>query len=148
MTQFYKIAVDDAEPFYNVYGGTQDNSTQGGPVRTDSVNGITNRDWFVTLFADGYQPATEPGNPNIVYSEWQNGNLVRFDRTTGERVYIQPQRRAGRRARALQLGRADPREPALAEAPLLRVAARVALRRPRRQLDARSRPTSRATRTA
>ncbi|MGE5126009.1 MAG: VPS10 domain-containing protein, partial [Betaproteobacteria bacterium] len=95
VTQFYKIAVDDAEPFYDVYGGTQDNSTQGGPVRNDSVNGITNGDWFVTLFADGYQPATEPGNPKIMYSEWQNGNLVRVDRTTGERVYIQPQGEPG-----------------------------------------------------
>jgi photosystem II stability/assembly factor-like uncharacterized protein len=95
VTQFYKIAVDDAAPFYNVYGGTQDNSTQGGPVRTDSVNGIANRDWFITLFADGYQPATEPGNPDILYSEWQQGNLVRFDRTTGERVHIQPQPEKG-----------------------------------------------------
>ncbi len=95
VTQFYKIAVDDDLPFYNVYGGTQDNSTQGGPVRTDSANGIANRDWYVTLFADGYQPATEPGNPDILYSEWQQGNLVRFDRKTGEKVHIQPQGEKG-----------------------------------------------------
>lgn len=91
VTQFYKLAVDDKEPFYTVYGGTQDNSTQGGPSRTDNVHGITNRDWFLTLFADGHQPATEPGNPDIMYSEWQEGNLVRVDRTTGEVVHIQPQ---------------------------------------------------------
>ncbi len=95
VTQFYKVAVDDASPFYTIYGGTQDNSTQGGPSRTDSTNGITNGDWFITLFADGHQPATEPGNPGIMYSEWQQGNLVRVDRTTGERVYIQPQPEAG-----------------------------------------------------
>jgi len=95
ITQFYKVAVDDRVPFYNVYGGSQDNSTQGGPVRTDAVNGIRNADWFLTLFADGHQPAVEPGNPDIVYSEWQKGNLVRHDRATGEIVYIQPQPEPG-----------------------------------------------------
>ncbi len=95
LTQYYKLAVDDAEPFYNIYGGTQDNGTQGGPSRTDNKTGITNSDWFMTLFADGHQPATEPGNPNIIYSEWQEGNLVRIDRATGEIIYIQPQPKAG-----------------------------------------------------
>jgi photosystem II stability/assembly factor-like uncharacterized protein len=95
VTQFYKLAVDDSAPFYNVYGGTQDNNTQGGPTRTASVNGIRNADWFITLFADGHQPATEPGNPDIVYSEWQQGNLVRTDRSTGGIVYIQPQPEPG-----------------------------------------------------
>lgn len=90
VTQFYKIAVDDAEPFYNVYGGTQDNNTQGGPSRTDNQHGIQNSDWFVVLGGDGHQPATEPGNPDIVYAQWQQGNLNRHDRQTGENLYIQP----------------------------------------------------------
>ena len=91
LTQFYKIAVDDAEPFYNVYGGTQDNNTQGAPSRTDNIHGIRNSDWFIVLGGDGHQPATEPGNPNIVYAQWQRGNLNRHDRITGENVNIKPQ---------------------------------------------------------
>jgi photosystem II stability/assembly factor-like uncharacterized protein len=91
VTQFYKLAVDYDKPFYNVYGGTQDNSTQGGPSRTDNLHGIRNSDWFITVFADGHQPAVDPTNPDIVYSEWQQGNLVRYDRRNGEIVYIQPQ---------------------------------------------------------
>ena len=55
ITQFYKVTVDYDEPFYNIYGGTQDNNTQGGPSRTDNVHGIRNSDWYVTVFADGHQ---------------------------------------------------------------------------------------------
>jgi len=91
LTQFYKVSVDDREPFYQVYGGTQDNNSQGAPSRTDNIHGIRNSDWFITLFGDGHDTATEPGNPDIMYSEWQQGNLVRVDRTTGEFVYIKPQ---------------------------------------------------------
>ena len=91
LTQFYKVAVDDAEPFYNIYGGTQDNSTEGGPSRTDNVHGIQNSDWRVVLDWDGHQPATEPGNPNIVYGQRQEGTLARIDMITGEVVDIQPQ---------------------------------------------------------
>ncbi|MFL2609420.1 MAG: glycosyl hydrolase, partial [Flavobacteriaceae bacterium] len=91
LTQFYKLAVDDAYPFYNIFGGTQDNNTQGGPSRTFKTSGITNSDWFVLLGGDGHQPATEPGNPNIVYAQSQQGNIHRIDRTNGEATFIKPQ---------------------------------------------------------
>ncbi|NNM17854.1 MAG: glycosyl hydrolase [Croceitalea sp.] len=89
--QYYKVAVDDSTPFYNVYGGTQDNGSHGGPSRTTNAAGIFNYDWWITLGADGHQSAVEPGNPDITYGEFQQGWLWRIDQTTGETVFIQPQ---------------------------------------------------------
>ncbi|HEX9007620.1 MAG TPA: glycosyl hydrolase, partial [Bacteroidota bacterium] len=95
VTQFYRVTVDNAKPFYNIYGGTQDNFSLGGPSRTLSATGITNSDWYVTVGGDGFVSAVDPENPNIVYSESQYGGLVRFDKQSGELIGIKPQERKG-----------------------------------------------------
>jgi len=95
ITQFYRVAVDTSEPFYYVYGGTQDNATLGGPSRTLRKSGISNEDWFITVGGDGYETQVDPTDPNIVYSQWQYGGLVRYDRRSEEIVDIQPQEEPG-----------------------------------------------------
>ncbi len=91
VTQFYRVSVDYDEPFYNVYGGTQDNNTIGGPSRTLYGHGASNREWFFLLGGDGFEPAADPENPDIVYCQWQYGALNRYDRRSGETLDIQPQ---------------------------------------------------------
>lgn len=98
ITQFYRVCVDNSKPFYYVYGGTQDNNTLGGPARTISASGITNADWFVTVGGDGFQSRVDPKEPNIVYSQWQYGGLIRFDRKSGEQVSIKPMEKQGEAA--------------------------------------------------
>lgn len=90
VTQFYDVTVDNSQPFYFIYGGTQDNYSLGGPSRTRNANGIVNSDWFVTNGGDGFRSVVDPKDPNIVYAESQYGGLVRFDRRTGESIGIQP----------------------------------------------------------
>ncbi|MEM9618873.1 MAG: glycosyl hydrolase [Pseudomonadota bacterium] len=91
IVQFYRIQPDNAEPFYNVCGGTQDNNSLCGPSRTTLVHGITNSDWHTVLGGDGYKPQIDPRDPNIVYTQYQYGGLVRYDRRTQERVFLPPQ---------------------------------------------------------
>ena len=95
VTQFYKVAVDNDAPFYNIYGGTQDNFSIGGPSRVNTAHGITNQDWFITHGGDGFESQVDPENPNIVYAQSQYGWLVRYDKKSGEEVGIKPIARKG-----------------------------------------------------
>jgi photosystem II stability/assembly factor-like uncharacterized protein len=90
ITQFYKVALDNDTPFYNVYGGTQDNNSLGGPSRTLNNAGILNSDWYITNGGDGFESQVDPTDPNIVYAQAQYGWLVRYDRESGEKMGIQP----------------------------------------------------------
>ena len=95
VTQFYKVSVDNEFPFYNIYGGTQDNFSMGGPSRTINIAGIPNSDWYITNGGDGFESLADPENPDIVYAQSQYGFLVRYDRRSGESIDIKPVEREG-----------------------------------------------------
>jgi len=90
ITEIYKISTDNALPFYNVYLGTQDNNSLAGPSRTTKSSGITNSDWNFTLGGDGFETQADWKDDNILYVQSQNGGLVRFDKKSGETLFIQP----------------------------------------------------------
>ncbi len=91
VTQFYRVGVDNNYPFYNVTGGTQDNNSCVGPSKTLSSGGVTSDDWVVTIGGDGFWSQIDPENPDILYNEYQYGNVYRYDKKSGESVYIKPQ---------------------------------------------------------
>jgi photosystem II stability/assembly factor-like uncharacterized protein len=92
--QFYRIAVDDRDPYW-IYGGMQDAHSWMGPSATSHWMGILNSDWLQIGFSDGTGHAVDKRGERFVYSTSSGGNLSRVDVVTGDRYDIQPQAPSG-----------------------------------------------------
>ena len=102
VTQFYRVSVDNAVPFYNVCGGAQDNGSVCGPSRTMNRVGIRTSDWITVGGGDGFQTRSDPEDPQIVYATSQGGAISRLDLRTGISKSIRP--RVGQPAGARAAG--------------------------------------------
>jgi photosystem II stability/assembly factor-like uncharacterized protein len=91
ISQFYKLALDTAKPYYNILGGAQDLGTLYGPSRTTNTEGVRKSDWYVPLGADGYGVGFHPKDNNTFYMMWQGGSLMRHDKVLEEGLRLTPQ---------------------------------------------------------
>jgi photosystem II stability/assembly factor-like uncharacterized protein len=68
ITQFYDIEIDDLKP-QRIYGGTQDNNTIRTLAEPD--------EWTALLGGDGFYTVVDYTNSNVIYAEYQWGNLYK-----------------------------------------------------------------------
>ncbi len=98
LAQFYEIGLDMQRP-YRICGGLQDNNVWCGPSATFDTRGIANSDWFTVGGGDGFYAQFDPSDPNTVYAESQDGNLLRRNLKTHESRSIRPPAPEGERYR-------------------------------------------------
>jgi photosystem II stability/assembly factor-like uncharacterized protein len=88
--QFYRIALDDRDPYW-IYGGLQDNHSWMGPSATRHWLGILNQDWTQIGLSDGTGQQVDKSGYRTIYSSSSGGNVQRVDPETGDRFDIKPQ---------------------------------------------------------
>ncbi len=95
VSQFYHVSYE-MQFTYNVYGGLQDNSTWYGPSRRPGFlgGGIQNKHWYSLTGGDGFWAFVDPADPDVVYNEYQGGNLFRIRKSTLEQKDIKPSPKA------------------------------------------------------
>jgi hypothetical protein len=86
---FYHVSFDMERP-YNVCGGMQDNYDWCGPSQSRAQQGIYNHEFFQIQGGDGFQAVQDLRDSRIVYTESQDGNLIRRNKVTGESKSIRP----------------------------------------------------------
>ncbi len=94
LSQFYRIAVDQAVPF-NVYGGLQDNGKQRGPSDAWEAGGIQDHSWTYLGGGDGSTTLPDPADPDVGYAAAQQAGFERWNLKTGETKEIPPPEPAG-----------------------------------------------------
>jgi hypothetical protein len=89
----YAVSVDMRRPYW-VCTGLQDNGSWCGPSSTRS-GGIHMWNWISVGGGDGFQTLQDPSDPNIFYTESQNGAISRYDLNTGATSSVRPQAGGG-----------------------------------------------------
>jgi photosystem II stability/assembly factor-like uncharacterized protein len=89
LAEVYQVGFDMRFPYY-VYCGLQDNGVWGGPSATWDSQGITNADWFMVGYGDGFYAQVDPDDPNVIYGNSQMNGLYRYDMRIKKSKTIKP----------------------------------------------------------
>ncbi|MEM7314552.1 MAG: hypothetical protein AAF497_15505, partial [Planctomycetota bacterium] len=95
--QFYHATIGPTKP-YGVYGGLQDNGSWGGPA-IGLAGSVVNEDWISVGGGDGFVCRVDPEDPDVIYSESQNGSIRRRNLRTGAGASIRPRPQQGQEFR-------------------------------------------------
>jgi photosystem II stability/assembly factor-like uncharacterized protein len=93
--EYYRITLDDTQPFYRIAGGLQDNESFVGPSQTASKDGIRNFDWTALEGGDGFYVVFDPKDRDVLYAESQEGFIHRINLRNGERRELRPEAAEG-----------------------------------------------------
>ena len=88
--QFYRVGLGNDNP-YTICGGLQDNNSYCGPSNSLDTGGNTNAFWYAIVYDDDGQWAIpDPRNPNVIWSDGQDGALFTYRRDSREYTFVQP----------------------------------------------------------
>ncbi|MEO7724274.1 MAG: hypothetical protein ABIU29_06245 [Chthoniobacterales bacterium] len=93
--EFYRISLDDTQPFYRIAGGLQDNLNFVGPSQVPSKEGIRNSDWTSLEGGDGFYVVFDPADRDVFYAESQEGFVHRINLRTGQKRDLRPEAAEG-----------------------------------------------------
>ncbi|MGH9453599.1 MAG: hypothetical protein ACRD2O_06470, partial [Terriglobia bacterium] len=87
--QFYQVATDSRSP-YNLCGGLQDNNSWCGPSSDNGAHSDSSLEWYAVVGGDGEYAVPAPSDPNIIYTDSQDGFIERLDLTTHLSRLVRP----------------------------------------------------------
>ncbi len=87
--QVYHVGISSARPFM-VCAALQDNEAFCGPSNSRSYDGITGRDWRVTVGGDGMWAVPDPADARYVFADSEDGYLLRYDWNDEDFRYVGP----------------------------------------------------------
>jgi photosystem II stability/assembly factor-like uncharacterized protein len=89
IAQAYHVGLGNDNP-YTICTGLQDNLAWCGASNSQDQTGIQNKDWIITAYGDGMWAIPDPLDANYLWSDWQNGSLVLYNRRTRDSWNVQP----------------------------------------------------------